>query len=152
MLTATETVTESPLEVIEFSSSMKKPLAEILPGLVSQLGVVYITSLTRTGCSGCETQKPLFEALATKMTLENRNKVKFRRIHVNYQENDRRDSWDSKKTFGHAAYPTYMIHVKSQVGPLEIYRAIYPSMEEIEKQVKENLELAEFYKTESEKR
>ena len=151
MITTTETVTESPLEVVQFSDSMKKPLSEILPELVSKLGVVYVTSLTRTGCSGCETQKPLFEALASKMTFENRNKVKFRRIHVNYGENDRRDSWDSKKTFGHAAYPTYMIHVKSQVGPLEIYRAIYPSMEEIEKQVKDNLELAEFYKTESEK-
>lgn len=145
-------MTESALEVIQFSDSMKKPLAELLPSLVSDVGVVYITSLTRTGCSGCETQKPLFEALASKMTLENRNKVKFRRIHVNYLEDDRRDSWDSKRTFGHAAYPTYMIHVKSQVGPLEIYRAIYPSMEEIEKQVKDNLELAAFYKTEAEKR
>ncbi len=150
-MTATETVTESPLEVVEFSDSMKKPLAEVLPELVNQLGIVYVTSITRTGCSGCETQKPLFEALASKMTLENRSKVKFRRIHVNYQENDRRDSWDSKKTFGHAAYPTYMIHVKSQVGPLEIYRAVYPSMDEIEKQVKENLELSEFYKAEAEK-
>jgi hypothetical protein len=41
--------------------------------------------------------------------------------------------------------------VRSHVGPLEVYRSVYPSMEELEKQVKENLELAEFYKTEAEK-
>jgi len=112
---------------------------------------VYVTSVTREGCSGCQEQKPLFEALAAKMVQENARKVKFRRIHVNYQENDKRDSWESKRILGHGAYPTYMVHVKSHVGPLEVYRSVYPSMEELEKHIKDNLELAEFYKLEAEK-
>jgi len=36
------------------------------------------------------------------------------------------------------------------VGPLEIYRSVYPPMEELEKQIKESFELAEFYKVEAE--
>jgi hypothetical protein len=147
-----ETIWEKPLEVINFSGSIKKTQTEALAELIGEYGIVYVTSLTRTGCSGCETQKPLFEALATKLTRENPGKVKFRRIHVNYQEDDKRDSWDSKRTFAHAAYPTYMIHVRSHVGPLEIYRSVFPSMDDLEKQVEDNLELAEFYKAEAEKR
>ena len=44
-----------------------------------------------------------------------------------------------------------MIHVRSRFGPLELYRAIYPSMSELEKQVGEAMELAEHYKTDAEK-
>lgn len=151
-LTTMETVVEDRLEVVEFPGSIKRTMAEAIASLVSDYGVVYVTALTRQGCSGCEEQKPLFEALAAKMSHENSGKVKFRRVHINYQENDHRDSWDSKRIFGHGAYPTYMVHVKSHVGPLEIYRAVYPSMDELERQIRDNLELAEFYKTEAEKR
>jgi len=77
-------------------------------------------------------------------------KIRFRSYHVNYQDGDKRESWNSKRIFGHAAYPTYTIHVKSHVGPLEIYRSVYPPMEELEKQIKESFELAEFYKAEAE--
>lgn len=117
--------------------------------LVSEFGIVYISAVTRDGCSGCEEQKPLFNALARTMTTENSEKVRFRRLHVHYREDDKKDSWDSKRAFGHAAYPTYMIHVKSHVGPLEIYRSIYPPMEELEKQIRETFDLAEHYKTEA---
>jgi hypothetical protein len=150
-LTTTETLIENRLEVIEFPESINKTAAEAIASLVSDYGIVYITALTRQGCSGCEEQKPLFEALAAKMSRENVGKVKFRRIYVNYQDNDKRDSWESKRIFGHGAYPTYMVHVKSHVGPLEIYRSVYPSMDELERQIRENLELAEFYKTEAQK-
>jgi len=150
-LTTTETLTENRLEVIEFPGSIKRTATEAIASLVNDYGIVYITALTRRGCSGCEEQKPLFEALEAKMSLENQGKVKFRRIHVNYQETDKRDSWESKRIFGHGAYPTYMVHVKSHVGPLEIYRSVYPSMDELERQIRENLELAEFYKTQAQK-
>lgn len=150
-LTVTEAMAKNRFEVVEFPGSIKRTMAEAIESLVSDYGVVYITSLTRKGCSGCEEQKPLFEDLAAKMSNENSGKVKFRRVHMNYHENDQRDSWDSKRIFGHAAYPTYMVHVKSHVGPLEIYRAVYPSMDQLERQIKDNLELAEFYKTEAEK-
>jgi hypothetical protein len=151
VLTVTETMAQNQLEVIEFPGSIKRTMAEAIASLVSEYGIVFVTSLTRQGCSGCEEQKPLFEALAAKMSHEKSGKVKFRRVHMNYRDDDKRDSWDSKRIFGHGAYPTYMVHVKSHVGPLEIYRAVYPSMEDLEKQIRENLELAEFYKTEAEK-
>jgi hypothetical protein len=150
-LTTTETLAKNWLEVIEFQGSINRTAAEAIASLVNDYGIVYITALTRQGCSGCEEQKPLFEALAAKMSHENVGKVKFRRIHVNYQENDKGDSWESKRIFGHGAYPTYMVHVKSHVGPLEVYRSVYPSMDELERQIRENLELAEFYKTEAQK-
>jgi hypothetical protein len=137
-------------EIVEFNQLKSRTAAEALRELVSEFGIVYVTALTRQGCSGCETQKPLYQMLAEKLTQENPGKVRFRSFHVNYRDGDKRESWNSKGIFGHAAYPTYMIHVRSHVGPLEIYRSVYPPMEELEKQIKESFELADFYKTEAE--
>lgn len=117
--------------------------------LVREFGVVYATSITRDGCSGCEEQKPLFQELANKMTSELSSKVHFANVHVRSVDGDKAESWESKRLFRHAAYPTYLVHVKSKEGPFEIYRAIYPSMDELEKQIRESLELAQFYKDES---
>jgi len=144
-----ELVSREIPETLEFSQLKSRTTAEALTELVNELGIVYITALTLQGCSGCETQKPLFKNLAEKMDRESPGKVRFRRLYVNYENGDKRESWNSKRVFGHAAYPTYAIHVKSQVGPLEIYRSVYPSMEELEKQIKDSFELAEFYKTEA---
>ena len=44
-----------------------------------------------------------------------------------------------------------MIHVKSHVGPLEIYRSVYTQMDELERQIRDTLELAEFYRIEAKK-
>jgi len=137
-------------EIVEFNKLESRTAEEALAELVSELGIVYVTALTRQGCSGCETQKPLFRTLAEKMSRENPEKIRFRSYHVNYQDGNKGESWNSKRIFGHAAYPTYIIHVKSHVGPLEIYRSVYPLMEELEKQIKESFELAEFYKVEAE--
>ena len=146
MTTLAETVFEDSVELVEFRELKNRGSNEFLSEIVSDFGVVYVTALTREGCSGCETQKPMFSARASRLSRENSGKVRFRRLHVDYRDDDKRDSWDSKRAFGHAAYPTYMIHVKSRVGPLEIYRSIYPPMDELEKQVRESFELAEFYK------
>jgi hypothetical protein len=150
MTVPAEVVLREVPETVEFSQLKGRDATEALSDLVKEFGVVYVTAMTRQGCSGCETQKPLFKTLAEKLTGENATRVRFRSLHVNYQDGDKRESWTSKGIFGHAAYPTYMIHVKSHVGPLEIYRSVYPPMEELEKQVKESFELAEFYKTEAE--
>ena len=139
---------ETP-EVIEFNQLKNRTREEALKELASEFGIVYVTALTRQGCSGCETQKPRFKTLAEKVSRENPEKVLFRSFHVNYLDGDKQESWNSKRIFGHAAYPTYMIHIKSHVGPLEIYRSVYPPMEELEKQIKESFELADFYKTEA---
>jgi len=147
---STELVPKETPEVVEFNQLKALSAAEALKELVKEFGIVYVTALTRQGCSGCETQKPLFKTLAEKMSLENHAKVRFRSVHVNYENGDKKESWNSKRIFAHAAYPTYTIHVKSHVGPLEIYRSVYPPMEELEKQIKESFELADFYKTEAE--
>jgi hypothetical protein len=145
-----EVVYKETPEIVEFDQLKSRTTEEALRELVNEFGIVYVTALTRQGCSGCETQKPLYQTLAGKLTRENPMKMLFRSFHVNYQDGDKRESWNSKGIFGHAAYPTYMIHVKSHVGPLEIYRSVYPPMEELEKQIKESFELADFYKTEAE--
>jgi hypothetical protein len=150
MTVSAEVVPKEVPEVIEFTQLKSRTTAEALKELVEDFGIVYVTALTRQGCSGCETQKPLFKTLAEKTNRENPAKVLFRSLHVNYENGDKQESWNSKRIFGHAAYPTYTIHVKSHVGPLEIYRSVYPPMEELEKQIKESFELAEFYKVEAE--
>src|SRR6266705_357460 len=150
MAVSAQVVSKETPEIVEFSQLKSRTTAEALKELVNDFGIVYVTALTRQGCSGCETQKPLFKTLAEKMSQENPEKIRFRSYHVNYQDGDKRESWNSKRIFGHAAYPTYTIHVKSHVGPLEIYRSVYPPMEELEKQIKESFELAEFYKVEAE--
>src|SRR2546425_6659962 len=150
MTLSAEVVTKGIPEIVEFNKLKSQTSEEALAGLVSELGIVYVTALTRQGCSGCETQKPLFKTLAERVGRENPEKVLFRSFHVNSLDGDKHESWNSKRIFGHAAYPTYMIHVKSHVGPLEIYRSVYPPMEELEKQIKESFELADFYKTEAE--
>ncbi len=150
MAVSAEVVSKNVPELVEFTRLRSRTAGEALIELVSEYGIVYVTALTREGCSGCETQKPLFKTLADEMNRENLGKVSFRRVHVNYPDGDKRESWRSKGIFGHAAYPTYMIHVKSHVGPLEIYRSVYPAMEELEKQIKESFELADFYRTEAE--
>jgi hypothetical protein len=113
--------------------------------LVKELGVVYVTALTRDGCSGCMEQKPLFRELAQRMSSDLGGRVHFANVHVRYTENDQAESWESKRIFRHAAYPTYLVHVRSKNGVLEVYRAIYPTMEELEKQTRESLDLAKFY-------
>jgi len=134
ILTTTETGSSSELELVDFQELERGNASETMSELV-----------------GCETQKPLYEALAAGMARELTGKVRFRRLHVNYREDDKRESWESKRIFGHAAYPTYMIHVKSHVGPLEIFRSVYPQMDELERQIRDTLELAEFYKNEAKK-
>lgn len=142
----------SPVRDVEFStldepSSVEAQMEKIMPSL----GVVYVTAITRDGCSGCIEQKPLFNELAAKVESQHARLVSFSRVHIRYSDANVAQSAAAKKIFRHGAYPTYMIHVQSRFGPLELYRAIYPSMSELEKQVGEAMELAEHYKTDAEK-
>ena len=146
-MSATSQVVPPPIQTLEFRTL--NSLGNPVEALVRELGIVYITAITRDGCSGCEEQKPLFRELAKKMSSEFSTKVHFANVFVRMVDGDKTESWDSKKLFRHAAYPTYLIHVKSRTGPLEVYRAIYPPMDELEKQVRESLELAQFYKDEA---
>jgi len=87
-----EVVTREIPEIVDFNKLKSQTAEEALAELVSELGIVYVTALTRQGCSGCETQKPLFRTLAEKMSQENPEKIRFRSYHVNYQDGDKRES------------------------------------------------------------
>jgi hypothetical protein len=137
------------VELVEFQSLKGLSDNGAVEALVKNLGVVYVTAITRDGCSGCMEQKPLFTQLAQKMSTDLAEKVRFSNIHVRYADNDRTESWESKRVFRHAAYPTYLVHVRSKKGALEVFRAVYPTMEELEKQTRESLDLAKFYRDES---
>ena len=117
-----------------------------LSAIVQDYGVVYVTSITRDGCSGCEEQKPLFKDLAVRLHGQNQGRMLFNNVHVVYQNADVSQSEQAKRVLGHGSYPTYMINVKSHYGILEHYRAAYPKMEELEREALNALELAEYYK------
>lgn len=152
MTKVSQLVVESPVPTVEFRRFASEAASSArMENLVKEFGVVYVTSITRDGCSGCAEQKPLFKELAAKMVSEHKSKVSFSNIHIRYSKEDQLESAESKKLLGHAAYPAYMVHVRSRFGPLEAYRAVYPSMAELEKQANETLELAEFYKEDAEK-
>ena len=150
-MTETETVQTIPsVQIIEFKDLLGEesdPLARI----VRDYGAVYVTSITRDGCSGCEEQKPLYQELAVKVGREHPGRTVFSNVHVHAKEGVYRESEEAKTIFHHVAYPTYMIHVKSRHGMLEAYRAVYPKMEELERQIAESYELADHYRKEKEK-
>ena len=137
---------DEDVEVVEFQRLKDLSDTNAVEVLAKEFGIVYVTAITRDGCSGCMEQKPLFLELAQKMKLDLAGRVHFANVHIRYTEDDREESWESKRVFRHAAYPTYLVHVRSKNGILEVYRAIYPTMEELEKQTRESLDLAKFYK------
>ena len=139
------------METIEFQGLQTDLNKSPIDSLVKNLGVVYVTSITRDGCSGCAEQKPLFRELAGKMNQNHHDRVQFTNVHIRYQPDHPQESWRAKQAFGHAAYPTYMVHVRSHMGPLEVYRSVYPAMQELEKQATDALELAEYYEKEANK-
>ncbi len=152
MSKTSQVLADSAVRPIEFKRLIDESSRRSqLENLVKELGVVYVTSITRDGCSGCAEQKPLFKELAIETTAKLQGKVVFSNIHIRYSEEDQSESVEGKKILGHAAYPTYMIHVKSRFGPLEVYRAIYPSMDELEKQAENTMDLAEYYKEDASK-
>jgi len=137
---------DKSVEAVEFQRMKDLSDAAAVEALAKEFGIVYVTAITRDGCSGCMEQKPLFRELAQKMKTGLGERVHFANVHVRYAEDDRKESWESKRVFRHAAYPTYLVHVRSKNGVLEVYRAIYPNMDELEKQTRESLDLAKFYK------
>ena len=146
MTVSSQLSVDKNVELIEFQRLKELSDTGAVEALAKELGIVYVTSITRDGCSGCMEQKPLFRELARKMKSDLGGNVHFANVHVRYAEDDRKESWNSKRIFRHAAYPTYLVHVRSKNGVLEVYRAIYPNMEELEKQTRESLDLAKFYK------
>src|SRR5260370_37052917 len=100
------------VEVVEFQRLKDLSDTGAVEALAKEFGVVYVTAITRDGCSGCMEQKPLFRELAQKMNSDLGESVHFANVHVRYAEDDRKERWGSKRMFRHAAFPTYLVHVR----------------------------------------
>jgi hypothetical protein len=146
----TESQSHSVLAKLDFEK-LQEDGGNVMDDIVKEYGIVYVTSITRDGCSGCEEQKPLFRELAEKLDGQHPDRTRFSNVHVKYVDGDVRHSENAKTTLHHASYPTYTVHVKSRFGPLEHYRAAYPTMQELEKHIVDAFELAESYKTDAAK-
>ncbi|TMI32157.1 hypothetical protein E6H29_02630 [Candidatus Bathyarchaeota archaeon] len=147
MTLISQTPEDSLVRTFEFDK-LDRSLSPI-ENLVNNFGIVYVTSITRDGCSGCAEQKPLFRDLANKIAGRHQQRAVFSSVHIRYNPEDDGESRAAKRAFRHPAYPTYMIHVKSKLGSLELYRAVYPTMEELEQQIMSAFELADYYKVDS---
>ena len=126
----------------DFLSKSKQTPQDPLSALVEHEKTVYVFALTRDSCSGCETQKPLYEKLASSVNEKHGERVKFHAIHVSNQQQFRERLQDFRRILKFAAYPTYLILMRTGLGSVETYRAIEPPMEDIERNIELTLELA----------
>ena len=104
---------------------------------------VYVYALTRDRCAGCEVQKPLFEKLANQIQWKYGDRVQFGSVHVSQDDQFREKLQDFRRVLKFAAYPTYVILVRTEVGVVEIYRGIEPPMEEIARNIDLAMELVQ---------
>lgn len=126
----------------DFLSKSKQTPQDPLSVLVEHEKTVYVFALTRDLCSGCEIQKPLYEKLAALVSEKHGDRVKFHAIHISNQQQFRDRLQDFRRTLKFAAYPTYLILMRTGFGIVETYRAIEPPMEDIERNIELALELA----------
>jgi len=103
---------------------------------------VHVFALTRDRCSGCETQKPLYENLAASMEQKYRGQVQFATIHVSETDRFRDRLREFRRILRFAAYPTYLILMREDDEIVETYRAIEPPMEDIARNIDLSVELA----------
>ena len=98
--------------------------------------------LTVVAINKLAAQKPLFEKLANQIHEKYGSQVEFGSIHVSQDEQFRDKLQDFRRVLKFAAYPTYIILLRTEVGVTEIYRGIEPPMEEIARNIDIGLELA----------
>ncbi|MEM2103251.1 MAG: hypothetical protein QXM22_07045, partial [Candidatus Bathyarchaeia archaeon] len=110
----------------------------------------YVIAITRDGCPGCEKQKPLFDALASRMKKKHGEKVVFTRVHIRYSQNYTTESTRSKDVFHHYFYPTNLILIRTRDrGAFEYYRNAAPEISELEKNLESAIETAVMLEKES---
>ncbi len=126
----------------EFAKTAQQFPEDPLAPLVQQGKTVYVCALTRDLCSGCETQKPLYEKLADSISEKYGEQVNFSAIHVTQDMHFREKLQDFRRILRFAAYPTYLILLKAEFGTVEIYRGVEPPMEEIARNIDIAAELA----------
>jgi thiol-disulfide isomerase/thioredoxin len=132
----------SELTYGEFVKRVEESAQDPFEALVNGSTGIYVYALTRDRCAGCEAQKPLFTDLADRMNEKYGDQVRFSNIHVSDGENFRSKLQDFRRLLKFAAYPTYLILMRTEVGTVEIYRGIEPPMDEIARSVGVAVELA----------
>ena len=143
-----------PVKVLAFSK-LKQALSErnmeFTDFLVKKFGVAYVVAVTREKCSGCEQQKPLFEKLSDKMKNKHNNRVDFVRVHARFNPDNKEETMQCLDMVQTVAFPTYLVYVRNQQGKSrETYRAVEPPMNEIERNVKTAVELANWFESKRE--
>ncbi len=126
----------------EFAAKTQESPGDPLAPMVNRERTVYVYALTRDRCTGCEIQRPLYEKLANSIQEKYGDKVKFSSIHVSEAEQFREKLQDFRRMLRFAAYPTYLILLKTEFGTVETYRGIEPPMEEIAHNIDIAIELA----------
>lgn len=126
----------------DFAKAVEESPQDPFEALVRGPSTVYVYALTRDRCAGCETQKPLFEDLTAKMNERYGDQVKFFSIHVSKKGDFRSKLQDFRRLLKFAAYPTYLILMRTEVGTVETYRGIEPPMNEIARNIEIAVELA----------
>ena len=126
----------------EFVKAAEQSGSNPFATFVQEEKTVYVYALTRDRCSGCEIQRPLFEKLADSIQQKYGDRVRFNTIHVSGEQRFRESLQDFRRMLKFAAYPTYLILLKTEVGIVEVYRGIEPPMEEIARSIGTALELA----------
>ncbi|UCB60114.1 MAG: hypothetical protein JSW72_08395, partial [Candidatus Bathyarchaeota archaeon] len=90
------------------------------------------------------TQKPQLDKLAKTVSTKHGDKVVFSRMHIKYGEGSTEESLRSKDVFGHYFYPTILVLLKTRDrGAIEYYRNASPDMDELRKNIKIALDIAE---------
>lgn len=133
-----------PIARLTYEDFLREPklsAQEPLSSLAQREKTVYVYALTRDRCTGCEIQKPLFEKLANQIHEKYDDRVEFGSIHVS-EDDQFREKLQDFRVLRFAAYPTYLIVLKTEVGIVETYRGIEPPMEEIARNIDLALELA----------
>ncbi|MCW3981798.1 MAG: thioredoxin family protein [Candidatus Bathyarchaeota archaeon] len=134
------------VNVIEFAALQEQLVATsgtLLGYLAPDVGKVYVVAVTRDACSACEKQKPKLSELSKDTGQKHQDSVVFTRIHVGYSENSKEESRRSKDILGHYFYPTNMVLIRTpDRGPIELYRNVASSMDELGKNIEKALEIA----------
>lgn len=124
----------------DFLSKSSQTTGHPLAPFVVGERTVHVFALSRDLCSGCQIQKPLYEKLAGAVNQKHGDNVRFYSIHLSTQGGFTGKREDFRRVLRFAAYPTYLILIKTDFGAVETYRAIEPPMEDIERNISLTLE------------
>lgn len=136
-------MTVNEIQFTELEKEITKTNVPALDWLASEIGKVYVVSISREACPSCIEQKPKIEELARIMSEKHGSNVVFSRIHVQYSRENNKESLRSKDLLGHYFYPTNMILLRTRDrGAIQYYWNVEPEMAELERNINLALEIA----------